>query len=357
MQTGVPYIFFDEKTEELHSEFYHGAPQKKISLPLNTESIAGYCGTKKRVINIDNVSDDITKKYKGLKFNKSFDKINQYKTKSILCVPLLNDDKQLFGVISLINSLSPKGFSKKDQALLEAISRHAVISVKRLQRQELATVFSEIEQKNLTGKQKLFIIFFDLIGYTKLSESQGNEKMNKIIHAWEKDHIRLINEYGGIYVKSAGDEIMSIFGLDQMSVGQLVDTDFLGMKFDDNITLKKFITAKNSVSNHTNLKPFILDYTNWLFKNKDKLDKNTLKKAEKFIRSLWAENVIRFMYMAQKNMDRLNNFFFAKNMLTVIGQLFFKKNQEKRVTLFPVDFRFKNSITYSQILFFCSMFN
>ena len=43
--------------------------------------------------------------------------------------------------------------------------------------------------------------------------------------------------------------------------------------------------------------------------------------------------------------------------LIVIGQLFFKKNQEKRVTLFPVDFRFKNPATYSQILFFCSMFN
>ncbi|MDA3917718.1 MAG: PmeII family type II restriction endonuclease [Deltaproteobacteria bacterium] len=43
--------------------------------------------------------------------------------------------------------------------------------------------------------------------------------------------------------------------------------------------------------------------------------------------------------------------------IDVIGQLFFKKNQEKRVTLFPVDFRFKNPVTYSQILFFCSMFN
>ena len=40
--------------------------------------------------------------------------------------------------------------------------------------------------------------------------------------------------------------------------------------------------------------------------------------------------------------------------LIVIGQLLFKKNQEKWVTLFPFDFGFKNSVKYSQILFFSS---
>ena len=311
---------FDKKTDELHSEFYHGTPEKKIRLSLDNTSIAGYCGKKKRVINIDNVYGDFSKKYKGLKFNKSFDKINQYKTKSILCFPLLDDEKRLLGVISLINSLSPKGFSKKDQTLLEAISRHAVISVSRLQRQELATLFSETEQKNFAGNQKLFVIFFDIIGYTRLSESQGNEKINKIIQAWEEDQIRLINEYGGIYVKSAGDEIMSIFGLEQMpfeqSVEQPSDLDFSGIKFDKNMTLKKFINAKNSVSNHTNLKPFILSFSSWILNNADRLDKKTLEKAEQFKKSLWADNVIRFMYMAQKNMNWLNNFFFANKMLT-----------------------------------------
>ena len=307
---------YDERANELYSEFYRGTPAKQIRLPLDHTSIAGYCGVQKKIVNIDNVYSNIGRLYKGLEFDDYFDKINQYKTKSILCVPLLDDGNRLLGVISLINKLSSPGFSKRDESLLDIISRHAVIAVTRLKRQELATIFSERARKRLAGQQKLFVVFFDIIGYTNLSESLGDKKIKQIIQYWEEDHIRLVNDYGGIYVKSAGDEIMSLFGVDSKYIAHQSHQDSLGIRLDKAMTLEKFIVAKKSISNHLNLRSFLSQYSNWLLKNKSALDKKTQNKAHRFQLSLWAENVIRFMYMAQKNLNKLNNFFFTNRILS-----------------------------------------
>ncbi|MDD9304295.1 MAG: GAF domain-containing protein [Desulfobacter sp.] len=303
----------DKNMNELYSEFYYGMPVKKITLPLNNKSIGGYCGFHKIKMNIADAYGDIGKQYKGLKFDRFFDKLNHYRTKSILCLPLVDGDNQLLGVISLLNSASPHGFSKKDEFILENIVRHTIISINRLQRQELAKIFSETDQKKLLGSQKRFVAFFDIIEYTRLSEALGDDKIKKILQAWEEDHIRLINAYGGIYVKSVGDEIMSLFGMDALSTEPQPPSDPFGI---NPITLDTFIRLKQKISNHTNLNPFILKYTHWFETHKDRFDQKTLHRAEKFKQSLWAENVIRFMYMAQKNMIRLNHFFFAKKILT-----------------------------------------
>lgn len=306
---------YNERANELYSEFYRGAPVKQIRLPLNHTSIAGYSGVHKKIVNIDNVYGNLDRFYKGLKFNEFFDKSNQYKTKSILCVPLLDDKNRLIGVISLINKLSSTGFSKKDEALLDIISRHAVISVIRLKRQAQSIIFSEKEQKKLAGQQKLFVVFFDIIGYTNLIKSMGDKKIKQIIQYWEEDHIRLINDYGGTYVKSAGDEIMSLFGIDSRLIVPPTDQDFSGINLDEPLTLKKFIDAKKSISNQINLRPFIAKYSIWLLKNSGTMDKKTKDRANRFKRSLWAENVIRFMVMAQKKIDLLNNYFFTSKIL------------------------------------------
>lgn len=312
---GTLYLF-DEKANELYSEFYHGTPERKIKLPLDNNSVAGYCGAHKVNVNIPDVYGDIDRLYKGLKFDDSFDKLNKYKTQSIMCIPLIGHKKNLLGVLSLINSCSDKGFLEKDEYLFEIIARHAVISVSRLQRQELAKVFSEAEQKSFSGDQELFVVFFDIIEFTRLSEVQGDAKIKKIIQAWEEEHIRLINLYGGLYVKSVGDEIMSLFGIDPFYPAPLPDTKLLGIKAEKEMRLETFIKLKKTISNQTNLQPFIQHFETWFRKNKGRLDKSTLNKGAKFKQILWAENVIRFMDMAQKNLNWLNNFLFAQKLLT-----------------------------------------
>ena len=304
----------DKDTNVLHSEFYHGAPQKKIKLALDENSVAGYCGCHKKTVNIVDVYKPPYRGYPGLRFNAFYDRLNRYNTRSILSVPLLDDNGRLKGVLSVINSLSPSGFSKEDASMLEAVARHAVVAVSRLERQELARVFSQDAQTQLSGRQRLFVVFFDIIDYTRLSESQGDAKIKKIIQAWEENHIRLINDYGGIYVKSAGDEIMSLFGLEPHLASLLPEKELsdTGLPVSSHDIFRK----KRALSNEANLKQIIYQYWYCVTGKPEQTSRQMTAREKGVMTKLWAENVVRFMHMAQKNLDRLNYSLFERRILT-----------------------------------------
>lgn len=76
-------------------------PFKEFSVPLDETSIAGYTGISKEIIKIDDVyklSDSLP-----YKFNKDFDKMSGYFTKSLISIPLINAKSELTGVLQLIN--------------------------------------------------------------------------------------------------------------------------------------------------------------------------------------------------------------------------------------------------------------
>jgi len=72
-------------------------------MPLNKNSIAGYVGVTAEVLNIPDVYkiDDLKI---GLTHNTSYDESNNYITRSMLVVPMLNYVDEVIGVIQLINS-------------------------------------------------------------------------------------------------------------------------------------------------------------------------------------------------------------------------------------------------------------
>jgi len=74
------------------------------SLPLDTSSIAGFVALTGEVLNIEDaykVSDNLLF---DLKHNYDFDIKFNYKTKSMLIVPIINHNDKIIGVIQLINS-------------------------------------------------------------------------------------------------------------------------------------------------------------------------------------------------------------------------------------------------------------
>lgn len=85
-------------------------PNKKLiyetfSFPADKTSIAGYVAVTKEPLNIDDVyaiPDDLP-----YKFNKEVDKNSNYRTKSMLTIPLLNPKKEVVGVLQLINAKDP----------------------------------------------------------------------------------------------------------------------------------------------------------------------------------------------------------------------------------------------------------
>ena len=76
-------------------------PFKTFTMPLDTSSIAGCCAVLKQVVNIEDAYQiPPTAPYT---LNRSWDESVGYRTKSILCVPMIDHNGEVLGVLQLIN--------------------------------------------------------------------------------------------------------------------------------------------------------------------------------------------------------------------------------------------------------------
>ncbi len=75
-------------------------------LPLDTHSIGGYVGVTRNILNIP----DVRGLPPGLPygFNEDFDKKTNYRTESMLTLPLVGRGDRLLGVLQIINSMDPE---------------------------------------------------------------------------------------------------------------------------------------------------------------------------------------------------------------------------------------------------------
>lgn len=105
----------------------------KKKIPVNNESIAGYAAlTKKSLIIEDVYSIDEEKPYS---FNRKFDELSNYITKSILTVPLINNRDKVIGIFQIINATDNEGnvisFTEKDSFLVELFAKQAAVAIEK----------------------------------------------------------------------------------------------------------------------------------------------------------------------------------------------------------------------------------
>jgi len=113
-------------------------PGKKLiyntfSVPINNMSIAGYVAKNRKTVNIPDVYQlDRSVPYT---FDSQFDSISDYKTRSMLTVPISNQRGDVLGVMQVINSLDYDGeiipFSPSDQPLIMHFATNAGLAVER----------------------------------------------------------------------------------------------------------------------------------------------------------------------------------------------------------------------------------
>ena len=103
------------------------------TLPINRKSLAGYVAETKDPLVIDDVYD--IRSEVSYSFNPAFDKKSNYKTGSMLIVPLLTRDNALVGVLQLINATDEAGktvpFSYQDRLFAAQFAPQAADAVDR----------------------------------------------------------------------------------------------------------------------------------------------------------------------------------------------------------------------------------
>jgi len=120
----------DEKTGELMSEVGQGLEAMQIRFP-NHAGIAGAVFTSGKTINIPYA-------YADLRFNPGFDKKTGFFTRSILCVPIVNQHGKIIGVTQVLNKRGGP-FTHEDESRLKAFTAQISIAL------ENAKLFSDVQ--------------------------------------------------------------------------------------------------------------------------------------------------------------------------------------------------------------------
>ena len=128
----------DASTGELYSRVAQGNVNREIRL-LNDRGVAGFVFQKGEGLIIRDA-------YADKRFDRTIDEQTGYRTRNILCVPIRTMKGDLIGVAQMLNKL-PRGFTRADQELLEAMTTQAALvlqhamfieSVQKAREQEMA---------------------------------------------------------------------------------------------------------------------------------------------------------------------------------------------------------------------------
>lgn len=109
------YVLADDRATIVSKVKTGLASFKDLKLPINEQSIAGYVGFSKKIVNIKDVYDEkeLLSLHPQLRFLKEVDRRTGYRTKQMLVVPVVdNASNELIGVVQLINSKKGKPFTR-----------------------------------------------------------------------------------------------------------------------------------------------------------------------------------------------------------------------------------------------------
>ena len=177
---------YDPKTNELYSRFAEGLDIKEIRMPADG-GIAGAVFTSGEA---ENIADP----YNHPLFNPEIDRKTQFKTRSILCMPITNKAGERIGVTQVLNK---KGgdFTAKDEARLRAFTAQISVSLENAQ------------------------LFEDVLNMKNYNESILKSTTNGIITL---DNERII--------VTANDAALSIIGSDENTVIDQPVDQLLGLR-------------------------------------------------------------------------------------------------------------------------------
>jgi len=137
-------IYIKDKDELIFSHVQNDTLTKRLSpgqkliyttfrVQINTSSIAGFVAATGNILNIPdvyNLPNDVP-----YKFNSTYDDISNYKTNSMLTVPLQTVNGSIIGVLQLINAKDDKGnvipFTKDDEPIVMLFANNASLVLQR----------------------------------------------------------------------------------------------------------------------------------------------------------------------------------------------------------------------------------
>jgi signal transduction histidine kinase len=126
-------------TQELVSTAIIGNVSRTIRIPIGEDSLAGYCALTGRSFVIPDAYGDLGSIDPKLRFDRSWDEVNQYRTRDVMCAPAAFKG-ELMGVVQVINRKG-RPFRETDLLPLQSVSRFVAYALYHARvHDELATL-------------------------------------------------------------------------------------------------------------------------------------------------------------------------------------------------------------------------
>ena len=168
-------FLYDKKTKELWSRVAQGLKSKEIRFPIHL-GIAGSVFTTGKTINIPDA-------YEDPRFNPEVDKKTGYRTKSILCMPVVNREGLIIGVTQVLNKIGGP-FTEQDEQRLRSFSAQASVSIENAQ------------------------LFDDVLNMKNYNESILESLSNGVITMDEEDRVAKCNSAAARILKIDPDSLV-----------------------------------------------------------------------------------------------------------------------------------------------------
>ncbi len=132
---------------------------KPFGIPISERSIAGYVALTGKILNIPDayqLSEDFP-----FQFNPEFDQRNNYRTRSILAVPLRDHNGEVIGVLELINALDDQGqaspFSEANENLVLSLASLAAVAINKARLiQTIQDLYEAEREQNRRNLEAIF---------------------------------------------------------------------------------------------------------------------------------------------------------------------------------------------------------
>ncbi len=111
----------DKATYELESAAFIGNVSRIIRIPISNNSLAGFCALSGRSFVVPDAYGDLSSIDLRISFDRTWDEINQFRTRDVMCAPAFFKD-QVIGVVEVMNSKG-KPFSNENLPPLRSIGR------------------------------------------------------------------------------------------------------------------------------------------------------------------------------------------------------------------------------------------
>ncbi|MGA1795802.1 MAG: HD domain-containing phosphohydrolase [bacterium] len=115
-------------------------PNKKLlyttfSIPIDNDSIAGYVARNQQILNIPDVY--VLSGSEAYTFDENFDQVSDYRTSSVLAVPMTDQRGEVLGVLQVINAKDEEGevipFARSSEDMIGHFATSVALAVERAQ--------------------------------------------------------------------------------------------------------------------------------------------------------------------------------------------------------------------------------